>query len=232
MSREILVVGATRTAIGDFGGSLKDFPATKLGAIAIREAVARAKVDPSIVGHVVMGSVIHGEARDMYLSRVAAIDAGMPVGTPCLTVNRLCGSGLQAIVSWPKPAANEHPRLIQPRAVKVALVRAGASACDSIAERRGGHCARIGAWTWSWLARLRSSSAVRTESGPRPRAFLRPRAATWSAFAPTPAGGRRRRRDPPIRSRRACRHPSRRTGRRDERRARRATRPARRSCCR
>jgi acetyl-CoA C-acetyltransferase len=97
--REVVVVSAARTAIGDYGMTLKDFPATKLGAIAIREAVARAKIDPASVGHVVMGSVIHGEARDMYLSRVAAIDAGLPVGTPCLTVNRLCGSGLQSIVS-------------------------------------------------------------------------------------------------------------------------------------
>ncbi len=97
--REVVVVSGTRTGIGDYGGSLKDLPATRLGAIAIKEAVARAKVDPDSVGHVVLGSVIHGEARDMYLSRVAAIDAGMPVGTPCLTVNRLCGSGLQAIVS-------------------------------------------------------------------------------------------------------------------------------------
>jgi acetyl-CoA C-acetyltransferase len=98
-NREVVVVSGVRTAIGDYGMTLKDFPATKLGAIAIKEAVARAKVDPASVGHVVMGSVIHGEARDMYLSRVAAIDAGLPVGTPCLTVNRLCGSGLQAIVS-------------------------------------------------------------------------------------------------------------------------------------
>jgi acetyl-CoA C-acetyltransferase len=93
------VVSGTRTAIGDYGGALKDVAPTRLGAIAIREAVARAKIEPAAVGHVVMGSVIHGEARDMYLSRVAAIDAGLPVGTPCLTVNRLCGSGLQAIVS-------------------------------------------------------------------------------------------------------------------------------------
>jgi acetyl-CoA C-acetyltransferase len=98
-AREVVVVSGVRTGIGDYGGSLKEFAATRLGAIAIREAVARAKVDPAAIGHVVMGSVIHGEAKDMYLSRVAAVEAGIPVGTPCLTVNRLCGSGLQAVVS-------------------------------------------------------------------------------------------------------------------------------------
>jgi acetyl-CoA C-acetyltransferase len=97
--REVVVISGVRTAIGDFGGSLKDFPPTKLGAICVKEAVARASIDPAAIGHVVFGSVIHGEARDMYLSRVAALDGGLPVGTPCLTVNRLCGSGLQAIVS-------------------------------------------------------------------------------------------------------------------------------------
>ncbi|HWD22506.1 MAG TPA: acetyl-CoA C-acyltransferase family protein [Burkholderiales bacterium] len=98
-NREVVVVSAVRTGIGEYGGSLRDMPGTKLGAVAIREAVARAKVDPAAIGHVVMGGVIHGEAKDMYLSRVAAIEAGIPVGTPCLTVNRLCGSGLQSIVS-------------------------------------------------------------------------------------------------------------------------------------
>ncbi len=98
-TREVMVVSGARTAIGGYGGSLKDLGTTKLGAVAIKEAVARAKIDPASVGHVVMGSVIHGEAKDMYISRVAAIEAGLPVGTPCLTVNRLCGSGLQAIVS-------------------------------------------------------------------------------------------------------------------------------------
>ena len=96
---DVMVVAGTRTAIGDYGGAFKDIPPTKLGSIAIKEAISRAQVDPATIGHVVMGSVIHGEARDMYLSRVAALDAGVPVGTPCLTVNRLCGSGLQAVVS-------------------------------------------------------------------------------------------------------------------------------------
>jgi len=98
-AREVVVVSGVRTGIGDYGGALKELAATRLGAVAIREALARAKIEPARVGHVVMGSVIHGEAKDMYLSRVAAIEAGLPVGTPCLTVNRLCGSGLQAIVS-------------------------------------------------------------------------------------------------------------------------------------
>jgi acetyl-CoA C-acetyltransferase len=98
-NREVVVVAGVRTAIGDYGGSLKDFSTTRLGAIAIKEAVARAKIDPASIGHVVMGSVIHGEAKDMYMARVAAVEAGIPVATPCLTVNRLCGSGLQAIVS-------------------------------------------------------------------------------------------------------------------------------------
>ena len=98
-TREVVVVSGARTAIGDYGMWLKDMPATRLGAIAIKESLLRSKIDPAAVGHVVMGSVIHGEAKDMYLSRVAAVEAGIPVGTPCLTVNRLCGSGLQAIVS-------------------------------------------------------------------------------------------------------------------------------------
>src|SRR6266704_5720222 len=97
--REVVVVSGVRTAIGDYGGALKDVPLTRLGAICVKEVVARAKIDPTAVGHVVFGSVIHGEAKDMYCSRVAALEAGLPVGTPCLTVNRLCGSGLQAIVS-------------------------------------------------------------------------------------------------------------------------------------
>jgi acetyl-CoA C-acetyltransferase len=97
--QDVFILGGKRTAIGDFGKSLKDFAPTKLGEIAIRAALANAKVEPAEVQHVVMGNVIHTEPRDMYLSRVAAIDAGIPIEAPALTVNRLCGSGLQALVS-------------------------------------------------------------------------------------------------------------------------------------
>lgn len=97
--REVVVVTGVRTAIGDYGGSLKDVAPTELAAQVVRESVKRAKVDPQEVGHVVFGNVIHTEAKDMYLSRVACIKGGLPQETPALTLNRLCGSGLQAIVS-------------------------------------------------------------------------------------------------------------------------------------
>ena len=99
MSREVVVVSGVRTAIGDYGGALKDLAPTELAARVAREAVARAKIDPNEVGHVVFGNVIHTEAKDMYLSRVAMINAGLAHHTPAMTLNRLCGSGMQAIVS-------------------------------------------------------------------------------------------------------------------------------------
>ena len=99
MSREVVVVSAVRTAIGTFGGSLKDLPPCDLGARVVRESLARAQVDGEQVGHVVFGHVVNTEPRDMYLSRVAALDGGCGQGTPAFNVNRLCGSGLQAIVS-------------------------------------------------------------------------------------------------------------------------------------
>ncbi len=97
--REVVVLSGARTAIGDYGGALKDMPPTELAATVIREAVKRAKVDPQQVNQLVFGNVIHTEAKDMYLSRVACIKGGLPQETTALTVNRLCGSGLQAIVS-------------------------------------------------------------------------------------------------------------------------------------
>ena len=99
MQREVFIVSGVRTAIGDFGGSLKDLPPTELGARVTREALSRAGVAGAEVQHVVFGNVIHTEAKDMYLSRVAAVNAGITQDAPALTVNRLCGSGLQAIVS-------------------------------------------------------------------------------------------------------------------------------------
>src|SRR5947209_13778172 len=96
---EVVVLSGVRTAIGDFGGGLKDKPPTELGAAVVREAVARAGIQPEEVEHVVFGNVIHTDVHDMYLARVAAVKGGIPVETPALTLNRLCGSGLQAIVS-------------------------------------------------------------------------------------------------------------------------------------
>ena len=99
IGREVVVISGVRTAVGDFGGSLKDFAPTDLAARCVREALSRAKVAPDEVGHVVFGNVIHTEPKDMYLSRVAAINGGIPKEVPAMTLNRLCGSGLQAIVT-------------------------------------------------------------------------------------------------------------------------------------
>jgi acetyl-CoA C-acetyltransferase len=97
--REVVILSGARTAIGDYGGSLKDIPPTDLAAKVVKEAVARANIDPAAIGQCVFGNVIHTEAKDMYLSRVAAINGGLPHEVGALTLNRLCGSGLQAIVS-------------------------------------------------------------------------------------------------------------------------------------
>jgi len=98
-SAEIYVVSAVRSAIGGFGGSLKDLPLADLATSISRAAIERSGVAAEHIGHVVMGTVIPTEPRDAYLSRVAAMNAGIPKETPAFNVNRLCGSGLQAIVS-------------------------------------------------------------------------------------------------------------------------------------
>src|SRR6201981_4148265 len=97
--REVVVLSATRTPIGKHGGGLASVPPCDLAATVVREAVSRAGVEPAEVGHAVFGNVIHTEVRDMYLGRVAAVAGGLGVETPAFTLNRLCGSGLQAIVS-------------------------------------------------------------------------------------------------------------------------------------
>jgi acetyl-CoA C-acetyltransferase len=97
--REVWITGAARTAIGDFGGGLKDVAPIDLGATVVKAVLQRSGVDGSQVGHLAFGHVIHTEPRDMYLSRVVAINGGLPQSSAAFNVNRLCGSGLQAIVS-------------------------------------------------------------------------------------------------------------------------------------
>ncbi|MBB1632481.1 acetyl-CoA C-acyltransferase family protein [Cupriavidus sp. UME77] len=99
MEREVVVVSAVRTAIGEFGGSLKDISATELGSRVVREALRRASIDGADVGHVFFGNVIQSEPKDMYLARVASVNGGVSHECPALTVNRLCGSGLEAIIA-------------------------------------------------------------------------------------------------------------------------------------
>ena len=97
--REVVVLSGVRTAVGTYGGTLKDQPLVDMAAKVVQEAVLRAKVEPAEVGQVVFGNVIHTDPRDMYLARYAGIRGGLPIETPAFTLNRLCGSGLQAIVS-------------------------------------------------------------------------------------------------------------------------------------
>ena len=96
---DIVILGGARTAIGTFGGSLAAIPPRTLAATVATAAIARAGVAPGDIGQVAFGHVINTEPKDMYLSRTAAIDAGVPDTTPAMNVNRLCGSGVQAIVS-------------------------------------------------------------------------------------------------------------------------------------
>ena len=98
VGREVVVLSGVRTPVGTYGGDLKDFSPATLGAMVIREGVGRAGVAPDDVGHVVFGHVVPTEKHDVYLARVAAVNAGLPVKVPAVTVNRLCGSGLQAII--------------------------------------------------------------------------------------------------------------------------------------
>lgn len=99
MAQEIVILDGARTAIGTFGGALANTPAIELGTVAAKAAMERAGVEPGQIGHVAFGNVINTEPRDMYLSRVTAMQAGVPESVPAMNVNRLCGSGVQAIVS-------------------------------------------------------------------------------------------------------------------------------------
>jgi acetyl-CoA C-acetyltransferase len=99
MTHQVYILSGARTAIGTFGGALAGQEPARLGAGVAAEAIARAGIEATEIGHVVYGNVIPTGPRDAYLARVAAIDAGIPKETPALTLNRLCGSGVQAIIS-------------------------------------------------------------------------------------------------------------------------------------
>jgi acetyl-CoA C-acetyltransferase len=129
---DVVIASAVRTAVGGYGKSLKDVPPNELGAIASRAALERAGVAPEQVEHVVFGNVIHTEPRDMYMARVVGMKAGLPQETPAFTVNRLCGTGVQAIVSA--------TQAIQSGDVDVAL----AGGCESMS--RGPYWLPSGRW--------------------------------------------------------------------------------------
>jgi acetyl-CoA C-acetyltransferase len=95
----IVISSAARTAVGSYGKSLKDVPPTQLGTIAAKEAMSRAQISPDAVEHVVFGNVIHTDTNDPYMARVVGVESGIPKETPAYTVNRLCGTGVQAIIS-------------------------------------------------------------------------------------------------------------------------------------
>src|SRR3954464_9232595 len=97
----VVISSAARTAVGSYGKSLKDVPPTELGAIASRAALERAGLDGEQIDHVVFGNVIHTRPEDMYMARVVGMRAGVPQETPAYTVNRLCGTGVQATTSGP-----------------------------------------------------------------------------------------------------------------------------------
>src|SRR6185295_17165198 len=97
--REVVVLSGVRTPVGKYGGSLKDISPSDLGAMVTKEAIKRAGVQLDKIDQVVFGNILHTEGGDMYMGRLVALKAGLPVETPGFTVNRLCGSGLQAIIS-------------------------------------------------------------------------------------------------------------------------------------
>src|SRR3569833_2607859 len=97
--RDVVVLCAERQALAKFGGALKDIRPTELACDVVRESMKRSGLTASDIGNIVFGHVIHTDAKDMYLSRVAALRGGLSIDTPALTLNRMCGSGLQAIVT-------------------------------------------------------------------------------------------------------------------------------------
>ena len=98
-SREVVVLSAVRSAIGAFGGSLADFDASELAGIVMKESVVRSGVDPQLISYVTVGNCMPTDGRYAYVSRVASIQAGLPMESVAMQVSRLCSSGLQGIVT-------------------------------------------------------------------------------------------------------------------------------------
>ena len=173
---QVVISSAARTAVGSFGRSLRDVPPSELGATAARAAIERAGLDPAQLEQVVFGNVIHTSPEDHYLARVVGINAGIPKESPALTVNRLCGSGLQAIIS----AA----QMIQTGDAEVAL----AGGAESMS--RGAYWMESARWGARWARRrswTRSSARSRTRST---RCTWESRPRTWRS--PTAYPARRR----------------------------------------
>src|ERR1700752_4292094 len=110
MNREIVILSGVRTAIGGYGGRPKGCPPRAVAATCVREAVTRSGIDVKDVGHIVFGNIIHTDAHDHYLARVAGVNGGLPHETPALTLNRLCGSGMQAMSRLLRLSSSETPR--------------------------------------------------------------------------------------------------------------------------
>lgn len=140
--REVVVLSAVRTAVGKFGGALKEIPPSELAAKVLCQAVRRSGLTPNVINQVVMGNVIHTEQRDLYLSRVAAVHGGLPVATAALTLNRLCGSGLQAILTASEAISHGH--------------------CDAAIGGGAESMSRAPYWlpTMRWGARLNDATAI------------------------------------------------------------------------
>ena len=205
--REVVILSGVRTAIGDYGGSLKDIAPSDLAARVVKEAVSRAKIDPKDVGQCVFGNVIHTEPKDMYISRLACVNGGLPHDTGALTLNRLCGSGMQAIVSASQyillgdtdaavAGGAESMSRAALRVADAALGRAdGRSEDDRHDGRRADRSVRHGAHGRHRRERRRPSAASRASS--------RTRSPSRATSAPP-------RRSPPATSRaRSCRSSSR-----------------------
>ena len=188
----IVISSAARTAVGSYGKSLKDVPPTQLGTIAAKAAMERAQIEPEHVDHVVFGNVIHTDTRDPYMARVVGIESGIPKEKPAYTVNRLCGTGVQAIVSAAQAIATGDAEVALAGGAEsmsrgpywMPDARWGSKMGPATMRRPGpGLAARTRSTTSSWASRPRTSP-----SACRSRARTRTRSRSSRTAAPPPRG--------------------------------------------